>query len=523
VAVGSNANDAENMLRVGHQHFIQGMYQPAAAAYQSVLQINPRHAIALNYLGAALGSLGQYRQAESHFRHAIEIDPNYPEAHCNLGAALRATAQLENAQQALKTALRLRPDYPDALTHLGLILLALGRTTDARRSLERASRLVPNNTATLMGLTELARMDGRFKEAETILKRVLKIDQHCSSALASLASLRKQTTADGGWLQQAEQMLAGPLTPLAEVNLRFAVGKYFDDVGEFACAFANYQRGNQILKGNASQYDHDAHTRFVDDLIRVYVPGRVAAHVENPHRQAASMKPVLVVGMPRSGTSLVEQIIASHPAARGAGELQFWTAAMREHEATVRCDFPDEALRHELGAAYLSVLNRLRGDAACVIDKAPVNADYLGIIHAALPQARFVYMQRDPIDTCLSCYFQQFSAGMKFSMDLTDLARYYRQHQRLMSHWRAILPPQTLLNVPYAELVANPTEWIRKILDFIGLEWNERCLNFHSTRRPVATASAWQVRQKIYSSSVQRWRHYQEFIGPLLELRDSTT
>lgn len=515
----SGAINTEGLLRTGHHHLAQGAYRPAVTAYQAVLRINPRHAIALNFLGAALGGLGQFRDAENYFRRAIEIDPNYPEAHCNLGAALRASAQLEPALAALRRALQLRPKYGDALTHLGLTLLALGRTAEARPILEQVSRLAPRDTTVLLGLGHQARTEGRFEEAEASFKRVLQIDRNCTDALAGLVSLRRQTAADSEWLRRAEQMLSGALTPLAEVNLRFAIGKYYDDVGEFARAFASFRRGNEILKASATPYDRKAHARFVDDLRRTYTRRRLALRA--PPYPSASLTPVLVVGMPRSGTSLVEQIIASHPAAHGAGELPFWTAVLHEHETALRQAPPDEPLRSELATAYVQTLERTGGEARCVVDKAPVNADYLGIIHSVLPQARFIYLRRNPIDTCLSCYFQPFSVALKFTMDLTDLAQYYRQHQRLMTHWRAVLPPEALLDVPYAELVADPPTWTRRILEFIGLEWDERCLHFYDTRRAVATASVWQVRQKIYTSSVERWRHYREFIGPLLDLRDS--
>jgi hypothetical protein len=154
-----------------------------------------------------------------------------------------------------------------------------------------------------------------------------------------------------------------------------------------------------------------------------------------------------------------------------------------------------------------------------VVDKAPINSDYLGLIHAVYPQARIIYLQRDPIDTCLSCYFQQFAPIMNFTMDLSDLAHYYREHQRLMAHWRSVLPAQALLEVPYAELVADQEKWTRRILEFVQLPWDERCMDFHKSDRTVHTASTWQVRQKIYRSSVERWRNYQKFIGPLRELK----
>jgi hypothetical protein len=154
-----------------------------------------------------------------------------------------------------------------------------------------------------------------------------------------------------------------------------------------------------------------------------------------------------------------------------------------------------------------------------VVDKSNFNSDGLGLIHLILPNARIVYVRRDPVDTCLSCYFAQFANTLSFTADLGDLAHYYREHHRLMAHWRAVLPAGTLLDVPYAELVADQETWSRKIIEFLGLPWDPRCLEFHRTERPVVTASNWQVRQRIYSSSVGRWKNYEEFIGPLLELR----
>jgi hypothetical protein len=224
--------------------------------------------------------------------------------------------------------------------------------------------------------------------------------------------------------------------------------------------------------------------------------------------------------MPRSGTSLVEQIAASHPSVGGAGELPFWTDALQEHESVLLQEPPGELLKNKLAESYLRALAGHSVDAQRIVDKTPVNSDYLGLIYSVFPNARIIYVRRDPIDTCLSCYFQQFSPALNFAMDMSDLAHYYGQHQRLMAHWRAVLPQGTILDVPYADLVSDQEAWTRKILDFLGLEWDERCLDFHKTKRAVVTASAWQVRQKIYKDSVERWRHYKKFISPLLGLRD---
>jgi len=325
------------------------------------------------------------------------------------------------------------------------------------------------------------------------------------------------TIADADWLKGAEELAASGLAPMEEADLRFALGKYYDDAGQFEQAFQNYERANELLKSAAETYDRDARTRLVDDLIRVYTPESLSTIKEGA---SASVKPVFVVGMMRSGTSLVEQIIASHPAAKGAGELGFWSDAADEHQTPMRQELLSETTRKKLAEAYLRVLETRSGDAARVVDKAPVNADYLGLIHSVFPNARIIYMRRDPIDSCLSCYFQKFTAGLNYTMDLSDLAHYCREHQRLMAHWLAVLPAGSILEVPYAELVADQEGWTRKILEFAGLEWDERCLDFQNTQRAVVIASTWQVRQKIYKDSVGRWRRYEKFIKPLLELRD---
>ncbi len=225
--------------------------------------------------------------------------------------------------------------------------------------------------------------------------------------------------------------------------------------------------------------------------------------------------------MMRSGTSLVEQIISSHPAVEGAGELGFWNEAIRARASDIRRGPLATPARKELAEAYLRVLANHSVEAQRIVDKAPVNADYLGIIHSIFPKARIIYVRRNPIDSCLSCYFQKLSTSYSFTMDLSDLAHYYRQHQRLVAHWHAVLPPGTILDVPYDGLVADQELWTRRMLDFVGLEWDEICLRFHETKRSVATASYWQVRQRIYGNSVDRWRNYEKFIRPLLGLTDT--
>lgn len=258
----------------------------------------------------------------------------------------------------------------------------------------------------------------------------------------------------------------------------------------------------------------------MDDTIRVYAAETIGRRVEGASQSAT---PVFVVGMMRSGTSLVEQIIASHPRAAGAGELDFWKDAALKHRDRLPGGVPDAPLAKKLGDSYLNALSGHCRDALRVVDKSTFNSDHLGLIHAVFPNARIIYVRRDPVDTCLSCYFQQFANAASFTFDLADLAHSYREHHRLIHHWRTALPAGAMLEVPYAELVADQEAWTRRMIDFVGLEWDPSCLEYYATQRPVLTASNWQVRQRIHSSSVGRWRKYEKFIRPLLELRKLTS
>jgi tetratricopeptide (TPR) repeat protein len=508
---------ARNLAALGDDSYARGAYAEAATHYQDLVVLKPRDATALCNLGAALIKVGRYHEAEVQLRKAIGRQPDHPQALGNLGAVYLAKGRFVEAENSLRRALKSNPTDLAHRCNLGLTLVNLGRLYDARAQFEKVLKVAPRDVAALVGMGLVARTEGHFDEAGALFNRALAVNPNTPDAWAALAGIRRMTSSDSAWLERAEQIAAGGITPAEEATVRFAIGKYYDDVEEFERAFKSYKRANELLKTLADKYQADVATRFGDDLIRVYTREALSNIASGA---STSMKPVFVVGMMRSGTSLVEQIIASHPSATGAGELEFWNDVVRKHDALIRRGPLGQGLRKELAEAYLRVLASHSVDALRVVDKAPINSDFLGVIHSVFPNARIIYMQRDPIDTCLSCYFQPFSAALNFTMDLSDLAHHYREHERLMAHWRAVLPPGTILDVPYAELVADQEGWTRRILDFIGLEWDPRCLDFHSTKRAVVTASYWQVRQRIYNDSVQRWRNYRKFIGPLLDLRE---
>jgi Flp pilus assembly protein TadD len=493
-----------------------GDHAEAVARYREALSLEPRNAVAHNRLGVALQMQGNFREAEAEFRRAIELKSTYAEAYLRLGTVLRWRGNFSASETALRRAVKLDPRSEEALVALGHTLSGLGSWDQAKSCIEKALRLKPRSANALCALGWVASIEGRFEEAERLLREAINVDPGCGEAWAHLADLRRMTPGDKDWLEGAERALAKGTSTLEEAKLRFAIGKYFDDLRNYSRAFKEYKAANELYKGVASPYDRAARTRFVDEMTRTYSRERLAARADNA---SESDRPVFVVGMMRSGTSLMEQIIASHPDAAGAGELEFWNGTVHREKPFLQREAPDAQLCKKLAESYVRILDRHSPQASRVVDKAPVNSDFLGLIHLVFPNARFIYMRRDPIDTCLSCYFQEFANMAAFTLDLADLAHYYREHHRLIAHWREVLPAGTLLEVPYAELTADQEAWSRKVIEFIGLPWDARCLQFHETERPVVTASNWQVRQRMYSSSVGRWKNYEKFIGPLLELR----
>jgi tetratricopeptide (TPR) repeat protein len=505
---------AYQLANRGNKFFAQGAHAEAAALYEEALELDPSLAEALNNLGASLSYLGRYEESEQCFRGAIAIKPDFPDAHGNLGVLLRQKSQLVESEALLRHALKLRPNYHDARINLGLTLVVQGRLRDARGYFTKILKNSPRNVLALFGMGQIAALEGRFQEAEATYRRIIEIRPNMTNAWAALVFTRKMTNADSDWLKSAEEHVTSGIHPLEEGNLRFAMGKYCDDVNDFASAFQNFKRGNELLKTAMEDYDRKERSQLIDESIRIYSRDAIS---KIGAAGSPSAKPVFVLGMPRSGTSLAEQIIASHPAAFGAGELNFWAGLVANDIGLTR-DVLSEPKRPEVAEEYLRILEGLSATASRVVDKAVGNSDFLGLIYSVFPNARVIYMQRDPIDTCLSCYFQEFLTGINFAFDLSDLVHYYREHQRIMAHWRAVLPPGFILEVPYEELVSDQETWSRKMLDFIGLEWDARCLDFHAHMRQVTTASAWQVRQKIYKSSIARWHNYEKFIGPLKTL-----
>jgi tetratricopeptide (TPR) repeat protein len=487
----------------------------ALVALKKATELLPNDAEAHSNLALALQDLGQLEAAVASCKRALMINPNFAAAHNNLSNALRELRHLDAAAQSCRRALEINPNFAEAHHGLGAALRNQGRTAEAEVSCRRALEINPDLPGAITFMAELQADKGHFADAEALFRRAIALNPESPEAWAGIAGIRKMTTDNKDWLSAAQAIAGRVLPPRSEARLRYAIGKYHDDVSDFEQAFANYRRANELGKLYGTKYERKQQTLVVDLLSRAYDRNWVCREQADANPSA---RPVFIIGMPRSGTSLAEQILASHPAVFGGGELGFWKNASTINTKLVLKGKIDKGALAQLATDYLKLLQGISADASRVIDKMPDNFMHLGLIYSAFPNARIIHMQRNPIDTCLSIYFQHFNTSHAYANDLDDLAHYYTEYFRMMEHWRATLPEDAILHVPYEELVGDHEGWSRKMLDFIGLPWDSRCLDFHQCRRTVSTASNWQVRQKISKSSVLRWLNYEKFVDPLQKL-----
>jgi tetratricopeptide (TPR) repeat protein len=492
-----------------------GRVSEAAASYRRCIRIEPQLAAAYTNLGNAQRELGQSDDALASHRHALAIDPSLAVAHRNLATTLQELGQITEAESSLRRALELNPQAAEVHNNLAVILHSQNRMVEAEAFCLKALEMDPDLTSALALRAELEADKGHFPEAGALYRRATSIDPNFAQAWAGLAGLRKMTPDDALWLQEAQRVVGNRLPLREEIQLRYAIGKYFDDLRDYPAAFTNFQRANELTKQITPRYDAVKWEKQFKVTADFYEMRRIA---ELRPGAEVSERPVFIVGMPRSGTSLVEQILASLPSVHGAGELPFWTIAAAAYESAEADTNKRAAMRREFASSYLGLLEGLSSDAQRVTDKMPANFLVLGLIHSIFPNSRIIYMRRNPVDTCLSIYFQNFGVSHSYANDLKDLTHFYAQHSRLMGHWMSVLPKHAILEVPYEDLIENQELWSRKMLEFIGLPWDPRCLEFSETNRVVATRSRWQVRQKIDKSSVERWRNYESFVGPLRTL-----
>ncbi len=514
IAVSPGYAEAYNNLGVALQE--QGKLTEAATALSKALALKPDYAEAINNLGVVFWKEGDLDKAITSFSKALSLKPDHAEAYCNLGNAFQKQGGFDEAIAAYRKAISLNADHAKAYAYLGNVLRRQGKLDEAQASFHQALSITPGLAEAHVGIAELSIDVGRFDAARLALDKALDSAPKHHSALTLLSTLRKMTLQDGYWLKTVLGLVSDHSLPReAKIHLQFALGKYYDDTKQYDLAFAAYRQANLLKRQVERQFDRTGFSRLIDAQIATYTADFIRRPIEG---SSSSTLPVLIVGMPRSGTSLTEQIIASHPDVFGAGELPFWGKQAEIHQDAMRSGNDLSVSVARLATEYHQCLREYSKEATRIVDKMPGNFLWLGLILAVFPQARIIHTRRNPLDTCLSVYFQDLLPAHSYGTDLDDLDFYYREYDRLMRHWRAVLPGDRFLEVSYEALIDNQDEWSRRIIEFVGLEWDERCLNFHKTERRVGTTSNWQVRQEIYHSSKARWRNYEKHLGPLMGL-----
>ncbi len=526
-----------------------GRLDRAEVHYGEAISRKPDYAEAHSNLANLLMDRGRLDEAVEAARQAIELNPQLADAYINLAAiattrhqhdtairwldsllgfaplhagALSAKAQalrqMERFEEALQTARRAvdrTPESAEAVNTLGLILQAMGRTEEAMAAYERAAQLPGLAAESALCNRALLLMEtGRAEDAHLEFARARQAFPRSARILHNQSDLKTYTAHDPDIGLMETLLSDGAAQSLPDrMALHFALGKAYLDCADGDRAFPHLHEGNRLKRATLT-YDPERTSQWIAEI-----RNRVTATVIDKMSKAGdpSDRPIFVVGVPRSGTTLIEQILASHPDIYGAGELQVLQRIIDGvvgYPGEIATLIPEAVAA--LGAAYLAATAELGKGQKHVVDKMPANFLHLGLIRMLLPNARIIHVRRDPIDTCLSCYTKLFAAEQMFAYDLNELGRFHRDYQSLMAHWRTVLPADRFIEIDYESVIEDVQGQARRMIDFLGLPWTEACLRFHESRRTVRTASLNQVRQPIYTSSRGRGRTYQRHLGPLL-------
>jgi tetratricopeptide (TPR) repeat protein len=510
-ATDLDPSDAGSHHMLGRAFLYSGRFAEAGANLRLAVTLDDELAAAHLDLAVALDRQGLDLEAMAAYRQAVRLAPEWAEGHGRLAELLEATGDVEGAIEAFR---RAAPETPAGRLNAVRALTLEGKYREAEAQLRQAIVLDPGSDLLHKALGDALSKQGRFEEAIEACDRALTINPLQVPAHLIAVQARKCTEADRSRLDRMLSALGeASLDDEDRLFLHYAIGKMLDDFGEYREAMRHFDQANGIRRRNAS-FDRELFSGHVDWVMRRFTPTYFAAHADFA---VDDETPLLIVGMPRSGTTLVEQILSSHPQIAGGGELVFWTrraASWGVSSAT----YLTSASAHHMAGDYLAMLRRIGPSAARVTDKVPFNLFQLGLIHLLLPKARIIHCRRHPIDTCLSMYFTNFKEKFEFVSDKGDLAFAYRQYARLMDHWREVLPSDRFVEVDYESLIADRQTLTRRLIAFTGLDWHDACLAPERNKRTVITSSVWQVRQPVYATSIARWRHYEPWLGELRQL-----
>jgi tetratricopeptide (TPR) repeat protein len=550
---------ADAYFKLANAMAVQNCHDEAIDAYRGALKLRPDFSQAHANLGFTLMSAHRHAEAEPHLRSALRAHPDSAPIHHALGLVLYAQARLDEATESFRRAAALMPNDAEICANLGNALRELGafdeaeacyrramalndqfarvyadlgalfylqeRYAEAEQSYRQAMALQPDDAQACNNLGRSIRRQGRLDEARKHFEAAMAIDPESVEAYCNLAALRTFTPEDPE--PQRLEQLVHKLPSLSE-HLRtrywFSLGKMREDLGHYDDAFAAYAQGNR-LKHAKLKPDESAKIDLLETVRNVFDERFFASH---PIPTCTGASPIFIVGMPRSGTSLIEQILSTHPDVHGAGELPDLEEILFDLAAQAgkpMATFPhivarmttEERLR--LGEAYADRVWKLAPSAVRIVDKMMANFAYVGLIRLMLPNAKIIHAMRDPMDSCFSCYATLFYRNnLDFTYDLGELGRYYVRYIELMKHWQRVLPPGSILDLRYEDMVTDTEAQARRLLDYLGLPWDPRCLDFHQNKRVVKTASAAQVRRPVYRSSVARWTHFEAHVRPLLDI-----